>query len=446
MLTRNESELRSRSATMDTEALRYAAARELEQAHLWRPYASRESQLSDDAPVFVRGEGPWLFTQRGERLFDGFGSWWVSALGHQHPRLIAALKTQAETLAHAAFAGALNAPALRLTEALVRAAPPGLSRVFFSDNGSTAVEVALKMAFQYFRQNGNPERQRFLALSGAFHGDTVGAMSVGDIPEFNALFEGLLFPVTRPVEADWEAVAEQAVDHIRAQGHELAGVIVEPMVQGASGMRFWSAAALRAVAEATREAGAWLIADEVFTGFGRTGPMWACEHAGVVPDLLCSSKGLTGGVLPFAATLANERLFEGFDGGLERAFMHGHTYHGNPLGAAVATEVLAVFEEDCILDKAAPKAVQLAEAFAALGAHPRVRGARTLGMLGAFEVDGVAGYRARGAANLAAEARKHGLWLRPLGNTVYLTPPLNVPDDDLAWALHQLKTSLESLG
>ncbi len=406
----------------------------LDRRHVWRPYTSSEDHEGVDPIVVARAEGPFLYDVDGRRYIDGNASWWCNSLGHGHPRIRRALARQAETLMHCALAAITHGPAAELAAELAAIAPPGLERVFFSDDGSTAVEVAVKMAFQHWQQNGRAERRRFVSLAGAFHGDTFGAMSVGGIEAFRGVFGPLLFDVVHAPAPGDESGFEQAVAHIEAllasEGASIAGVIVEPLVQGAAGMRIWAPALLRRLREATTRADTFLIADEVFTGFGRTGPMWACAHADVAPDLLCTSKGLTGGVLPFAATLATARIFDGFRGGKERALMHGHTFCGNPLGAAVAREVLDVYRDEDVLGQVRDKAPRIREAFARLAAVPGVVRVRTLGMVGAADL-GETGYYGGIGPRVAAAARRLGAYLRPLGNTVYITPALTIPDEAL---------------
>ena len=346
---------------------------------------------------------------------------------------------------HCTFAAATHEPAVRLAAELVDVAPDGLRRVFFSDNGSTSVEVALKMAFQYWQQNGRPRRKRFLSLPGAYHGDTLGAMSAGRVDAFSSVFRPLLFEVERPpepIDGQWEPVFDRLLEMIRTGAEELAGVIVEPVVQGAAGMRMYPPELLAAVREETQRADIFLIADEVFTGFGRTGPMWASEHARVAPDLLCTAKGLSGGMLPFAATLATDRIYEGFRGDKSRALMHGHTFCANPLGAAVAREVLAIYREERILESAAPKARKLAAGIAAMTEVAGVTAPRALGMCAAFEV-GAAGYMGTLGWRISDVALDLGAHLRPLGNTVYLVPPLNIEDADLERLLQVVRESTE---
>jgi adenosylmethionine-8-amino-7-oxononanoate aminotransferase len=417
----------------------------LDRRFLWRPYTSSEDHASKPLFVVERAEGPWLIGPDGRRLLDASGSWWCNNLGHGHPRIRRALTEQAEQLMHCTLAAATHEPAARLAAELVEVAPKGLTRVFYSDNGSTAVEVALKIAFQYWQQNGHAKRTRFLSLPGAYHGDTIGVMSAGAVDEFSAVFRPLMFDVSRPsgpVEHDWAPVFESLFSMLRRDGDEIAAVIVEPMVQGAAGMRMYSSELLLELRRETERAGTLLIADEVFTGFGRTGTMWACDHAGITPDLLCTAKGLSGGMLPFAATLATERIYDGFRGDKSRALMHGHTFCGNPLGAAVAREVLAIYREEQIVDAAATKAATLQTGIAAMTEIPGVTHPRARGMCAAFEV-GASGYMGQVGWEISDAALELGAHLRPLGNTIYLVPPLNIEDDDLEQLLGIVRASTE---
>ena len=346
---------------------------------------------------------------------------------------------------HCTLAAATHEPAARLAAELIDVAPEGLSRVFYSDNGSTAVEVALKIAFQYWQQNQQPSRRRFVALPGAYHGDTLGVMSAGAVDALTAVFRPLLFEVARPsepVDHDWEPVFGELFSILRERPDEIAAVIVEPIVQGAAGMRAYPAELLAELRRVTEQTGALLIADEVFTGFGRTGPMWGCDHANITPDLVCTAKGLSGGMLPFAATLATERLFDGFRGDKSRALMHGHTFCGNPLGAAVAREVLAIYRDENVIEAARPKAAKVEKAILAMKDIPGVKHPRAVGMCAAFEV-GAAGYMGQVGWQISDVAFELGAHLRPLGNTVYIVPPLNVDDADLDRLLEIVRASTE---
>ena len=380
----------------------------LDRTHLWRPYTSSDDHEHKPLIFVERTEGPWLITPDGTRLLDASGSWWCNNIGHGHPRLRSALAKQAELLIHCTLAGVTHKPAALLAAELARVAPPDLERVFFSDNGSTSVEVALKIAFQYWQQNGRPERTLFVALPGAYHGDTLGAMSVGDVKEFNTLFRSLMFNVKTPqdvVDGDWGPVVDTIVGLLRHEGDRIAALIVEPLVQGATGMRMYPPEVLQTLREETKKADTFLIADEVFTGFGRLGTMWACDTAGIAPDLMCTAKGLTGGMLPFSATLSTSRIYDGFRGNKNRALMHGHTFCGNPLGAAIALEVLAVYEQEDILSNAQPKAERLAKAIDDIGSIPGVRSPRARGMCAAFDV-GNPGYMGQKGWEISAIAQK----------------------------------------
>ncbi len=428
-----------------------AALVALDRAHVWHPYTASEDHEELDPIVVSGAEGAYLVDVDGRRYLDATSSWWCAALGYGHPRLLAAAKGQLDRFAHVALAGTTHAPAAELARELVAVAPRGdraLTRVFYGDNGSTAVEIALKMAFQFFQQNGETERRRFLSLPGAYHGDTVGAMSVGALDELGGVFAPLLFGKNERPELreahEWEAAFAELEAELDARGGDVAGVIVEPLVQGAAGMRMYAPELLARLRAACDRAGTLLIADEVFTGFGRTGRMWACEHAGVVPDLLCTAKGFSGGILPFSATLTTERLFDGFRGDATRALLHGHTFCGNPLGAAVALEVLAVFGAEDVLPGVARKAEVLDEGFERLGALPGVKRARTLGLIGACDL-GDEGYYGRAGRAVQAAARARGVNLRPLGDVIYVVPPLTIDDDDLAQLLRVVEASLREV-
>ena len=401
-----------------------------------------------DPLVIARAQGSRLFDADGRSYLDGNASWWSSTLGHAHPRLLAALRLQADSLGHTALAGIAHAPAAELAEALCRVAPAGLEHVFYSDDGSTAVEVALKLALQYWAQNGRPERRRFVALEDAFHGETLGATAIGGVEAFRRPFAGALlecFFVAPPREPGSLARAIEALSRTLATHADgIAALVVEPAVQGAAGMRPYDPAFLRAARELCDRHDVFLVFDEVFTGYGRSGPMWAAQHAGVSPDLLCTAKGFTGGLLPMAATLATPRIFDGFLGDASRAFYYGHTFCGHPLGAAVALEVLRVFEEEEILARAASKAARIAAAFEAMQGLPGVTSTRALGMLGALDLAGDAGYLARTGWRVYEEALRRGAYLRPLGNVVYVTPSLNIPDADLDQLLAIARESVEA--
>jgi len=420
---------------------------ELDKSHVWHPYTAMGKYVAETDPlVVVRAEGARLYDADGRSFIDANSSWYCAALGHRHPRLVAALREQAETLCHVALAGITHEPAARLAAELAACGPGALPHVFFSDDGSTAVEVALKLAGQYWLQNGRPERRRFVALEGAFHGETLGATLLGGVDVFRRAFAGLIGECLRaPTDAGgYERTFAVLSDLVSAHADEIAAVVVEPVVQGAGGMRIYDPALLRAVREITARHDVFLVLDEVFTGYGRTGPMWAAEHAGVTPDLVCLAKGFTSGILPMAATLASKRVFEGFLGGTERAFLHGHTFTGNPLGARVALEVLAVYREERVIERAVPKAARIAARFARLGELPGVSGVRTLGMVGALDLN-AGGYLDQAGWRVYEHARRRGAYLRPLGSTVYVTPPINIADADLDELLDILEESVRAV-
>ncbi len=410
----------------------------LDRAHVWHPYTQMQTAPSP-LPV-VRAEGVWLELADGRRILDGISSWWVNLFGHNHPRLNAALTAQAAELEQVIFAGFTHEPAARLAAELVALAPPGLTRVFFSDDGSTAVEVAMKMAIQQWRQRGEGRRRLFVALEHAYHGDTFGAMAAGGDAVFHGVFADLLCDVLRaPVPASEREVpgALAALEALLDRaGDEVAAVIVEPIVQAAGGMRIHPASFLRGVRAATRERGLPLVADEIFTGFGRTGRMFACEHAGVAPDLLCLSKGLTGGYMPLAATLASEEIYAAFlSEERGRAFFHGHSYTANALACAVARASLALFAESNCLGRIAELARLFARRLELISALPGVARVRGIGALAVVELEAPAGERVTGyldarGPRLAQEFLDRGVLLRPLGNVIYFLPPYAITDDE----------------
>jgi adenosylmethionine---8-amino-7-oxononanoate aminotransferase len=425
----------------------------LDKRRVWHPYTEMGSYIATTDPLVVaRAAGSRLFDVDGRSFLDANSSWWVSALGHNHPRLVAALGRQAEQLCHCSLAGITHPEAALLADELVQIAPRGLERVFFSDNGSTSIEVAVKLAVQFAAQNGAPKRRRFLALEGAFHGETVGATSLGGVELFRRPFAGILFDcvhVAPPANGEAYHKAFDDLDRaLRAAPDEIAAVVLEPRVQGAAGMRIYSDDFLRHVRRRCDEHDVLLVYDEVFSGYGRTGPMWACHASGTSPDLLCLAKGFSGGMFPMAATLATERLFQGFVGDKSRTFFYGHTYCGNPLGAAVAREVLRVYRDEHILERAAPKARAIADAFAALADLPRLSSVRALGMIGAVDLvgaEGTAGYLAEAGWRVYQAALRRGLYLRPLGNVVYVAPALNIPDRDLEELLGKVREAIEEV-
>ncbi len=407
----------------------------LDARHVWHPYTQH---LTAPTPIVVeRAEGAYLYDASGRQILDAISSWWVTLHGHGTPEIADAIARQARTLDQVIFAGCTHEPAVRLADGLVHAAPPGLSRVFFSDNGSTAVEAAVKMALQYAANRGTP-RRLVAALEHAYHGDTFGAMSVGDRSVFSAPFDEHLFDVARLPDPGVDPDATlRAFDALLAdRAGEVAALIVEPLVLGAGGMRLWHETTLRALAARCRAHDVLLIADEVLTGFGRTGALFACARAAITPDIMCLSKGITGGFLPLGATLATERVFAAFlSNDRRRTLFHGHSYTANPIACAAALASLALVRApESIAARARIEAAH-GRGIARIAGHPRVKRPRVLGTIAAFELAGTEhGYLAHVGPALGAFALERGVLLRPLGDTCYLMPPYCTSDDDLAHA------------
>jgi adenosylmethionine-8-amino-7-oxononanoate aminotransferase len=428
----------------------------LDRARVWHPYTAMDEFATKDPLVVTRASGSRLFDADGRSYLDGNASWYVATLGHGHPRLVARIHEQVEALAHCSMAGIAHEPGARLADALCQIAPPGLTRAFFTDDGSTAVEVAVKMAAQFWQQQVGPgagaarKKTRFVALEGAFHGDSIGAASLGGVEVFRRPFGPLLFDcvhVPFPADNAYEHAFEALSNTIKDGHDDIAAVVVEPVVQGASGMRIYDTAFLAELRALTLRRNVLLIVDEVFAGYGRTGPMWATDHAAVTPDIMCVGKAMSP-LLPMGATLTTDQVQSAFRGGKERALMYGHTLCGNPLGAALALEVLEVYRDERVLEQAVPKAAAIATAFARLGSIPGVARTRALGMIGAADLEGAGGahggYLGELGWRVYDEARARGAYLRPLGDTVYVTPPLNIPDEDLGLLLDIVRQSIEA--
>ena len=401
----------------------------LDRQVLWHPF----TQMAEWAPlVIARGEGSFLFDRQGRRYLDGVSSLWCNVHGHCHPRLDQALARQAALLSHSTFLGLTHEPGIRLAEELLSAAPPGLTRVFYSDSGSTAVEIALKQSFQYWQLTGRPTKQRFLRLGDAYHGDTLGAVGVGGIDLFHRVFGPLLvpsIPVPTPAGTDGTATLDRLRDELERRSYEIAALIMEPLIQGAAGMLVHPAGFLSQAAALCRAHGVHLILDEVATGFGRTGRMFGCEHESVAPDFLCLAKGISGGYLPLAATLTTEPIYAAFLG--KRAemkhFFHGHTYTANPLACAVGRESLALLREST-LHNAQERGRELAAALSRVRVRPGVREVRQCGMMAGIELEPRPG-RALGV-EVCDRAREHGVILRPLGDVVVWMPPLTLSQEE----------------
>lgn len=407
---------------------------ERDKKYIWHPYTPMEAYLREGKPlVIARASGARFYDMDGRSFIDGNASWWTSLLGHNHPRLVAALKEQAELFCHTSIAGITHEPAIEIAERLVSVAPEGLNHVFFSDNGSTAVESALKLSAQYWYQIGKEEKSHFLALEHAFHGETLGVTALGGVAAFRQPFSRLTMPTTHlPSPADDLDRAVSELERVlSSEARSIAALVIEPLIQGAGGMRVYPPEYLRVARTLTERYGVHLIVDEVFTGYGRTGRFWASDHAEIQPDIIATAKGLSGGLLPFAATLIQDHVFRGFLGDSSRAFYYGHTYCGNPLGARVAAEVLRVYEEEKILERAQESSRILASCFDALSTIPGVSNVRHLGMCAAFDLSQNAHYLETLGWRVYEAALRRGAYVRPLGNVVYLTPPLNIPREDL---------------
>jgi adenosylmethionine-8-amino-7-oxononanoate aminotransferase len=396
----------------------------------------------------TRAEGVYLETANGQRILDGISSWWVNVHGHSHPRLNNALMIQTQLLAQVVFAGFTNEPAEQLALELVKRTPNGLERVFYSDDGSTAVEVALKMAYQYWRNRGEAGRDLFVSLNNAYHGDTFGSMSVGGVDVFHSTFRRLLFPVRRIAHPDHPGTGTTLETILETDRHRIAAVIIEPTLQGAAGMIMWPDSFLRSVRQQTMDAGIPLIADEVFTGFGRTGPMFACEHGPISPDIMCVSKALTGGYLPLGATLCTEEIYQAFlsdEPGY--ALLHGHSFTGNALSCSVALESLALFDEEHRLDQVARLERLFAERLTEIAPLPAVRAVRNIGAMAAMDLKprSTGGYFDTLGPFLYDQFLTRGILLRPLGNTLYFLPPYVIEDTDVHRVFDAIKEVVEKL-
>lgn len=419
---------------------------------LWHPCTQMKDHEQLPVIPIRRGEGVWLEDFDGKRYLDAVSSWWVNVFGHANPRINERIKAQVDQLEHVILAGFSHQPVIELSERLVALTPAGLDRVFYADNGSSCIEVALKMSYHYWRNVGQPEKRRFVTLTNSYHGETVAAMSVGDVALFTETYQGLLLDTLkvpspdcylRPEGMDWEAHSRQMFAHMErtlAEHHaSVAAVIVEPLIQGATGMRMYHPVYLRLLREACDRYGVHLIHDEIAVGFGRTGTMFACEQAGIRPDFLCLSKALTGGYLPLAACLTTDAVYQAFydDYHTLRAFLHSHSYTGNPLACAAALATLDIFAEDDVIEANKPLARRMAEATAHLVDHPHVGEVRQTGMALAIEMSADKARRTpypwqerRGLA-VYQHALSRGALLRPLGNVVYFLPPYVITPEQI---------------
>ncbi len=421
---------------------------------LWHPFTQMKTYAAErpEPPIIERAEGSWLVDVEGRRYLDANSGYWCVPLGYRRPEIDAAVRDQLDRVAHSTLLGLSSVPAIELAATLARVAPKGLGRVFYADSGSEAVEAAAKMAFQYWRHNRRPERSRFITLAEGYHGDTIGAMSLGGIELFHGAYKPLLFetvkvpppycyrcPFGRRRESCSMECAGAMREMIRREGRHLAAVVIEPILQGPGGMIPQPPGYLRAVAEAARKVGALLVFDEVAVGLGRCGRMFACEIEGVVPDLLCLAKGLTGGYVPLSAVLASDEVYEAFLGKYEefKTFFHGHTYTGNCLGAAAALATLSVLEKDRIIERLPRSIERLASGLKALRGHPHVGDVRGTGMMWGVELVADKESKARfpvarriGHAAVL-EARRRFVNFRAIGDLILVAPPLTATESEL---------------
>ena len=434
---------------------------ELDRTAVWHGFTQMEEY---DPLVIARGEGNWLIDIAGNRLLDGVSSLWCNLHGHNHPGINAAIRDQLDRIAHVTSLGMSGRTAVELAGRLVDITPSGLNHVFFSSDGSSSVEAALKMAFQYWQQREvpKPSKTQYVAMGAAYHGDTTGGVSLGGVEHFHSLFGPLLFEVLRGPCPDTYRIPDDAGDPcdyyfakmetlLRENHQQIAAVVIEPLVQGAAGMIIHPDGFLRRIRELTQQLDILLICDEVATGFGRTGRMFACEHEQVIPDLMCIAKGLTGGYLPMAATLATDDIWNAFLGstGDARQFFHGHTYSGNPLAAAAAMASLDIFENERVLESLPIKIDQLSTQLESLKSHPNVGSIRQKGLMVGIELvqdaerkTGFPYSEARGA-KVCRYARDRGVWIRPLGNVIVLMPPLSIQPSEIEQLVDSVRYGLE---
>ncbi len=427
---------------------------EWDRHHYWHAF----TQMAEYEPLVIeRAEGVWLYDLAGKRYLDGVSSMWCNLFGHRNPKIDAAVRDQLDRVAHNTSLGMGNSTTATLARRLAELAPGNLEHVFFASDGSSAIEAALKMAFQYWhqREQPRPEKTKYVALGEAYHGDTLGSASVGGIPRFHALFSPLLFEVIRAPSPGFNNGAEASLTHLEEilaeHHHEIAAMVLEPLVQAAAGIVFHPPGYLAGVRELTRKYDVLLIADEIVTGLGRTGNLFACNAEEVVPDFLCLGKSLSGGYLPLSATITNPEIFSGFMGTASsgRALMHGHTFAGNPLGAAAAHATLDILEQEKILERLPEKFAILEKILSCLAVHPRVATTRQKGMIAAVELSPTENPadryppELRIAYSICAETLSRGVWLRPLGDVLVIMPPLSISDEELEFLGNTLLEAID---
>ena len=432
--------------------------------HVWHPCSQMKDYEQFPQIVIKKGQGVWLYDENNHRYLDAVSSWWVNLFGHANPRISQVLSDQAFTLEHTIFANFTHEPAIKVAEKLVALTPEGLNKVFFADNGSSAIEVALKMSFQYHVQAGKTAKKRFLALTDAYHGETLGALSVGGVGLYNKVYQPLLLDTLRaqgpdcfrcPFQDKPESCHAQCIQYVEEELHahheEMTAVIIEPLIQAAAGMKMYPPIYLKRLRELCTAYDVHLIADEIAVGFGRTGTVFACEQAEISPDFMCLSKGLTGGYLPLSAVLTTDGIYNAFydDYGTMKAFLHSHSYSGNPLACRVALEVLTMFEEEQVIDMIQNKGERMrALALEAFDQLPYVGEYRQIGLVGAIEL--VANYQtkepfpneARIGYQIYQRALAKGLLIRPLGNILYFMPPYIISDEEMRFMIHTTKETI----
>ncbi|MDP2399894.1 MAG: adenosylmethionine--8-amino-7-oxononanoate transaminase [Burkholderiales bacterium] len=422
---------------------------------VWHPCTQMKQHETLPIIPVARAQGCWLYDCDGKRYLDAVSSWWVNLFGHAEPRINAALIDQLQTLEHAMLAGFTHEPVVRLSERLSAKTGGALGHCFYGSDGASATEIALKMSFHYWRNTGQPAKTEFVSLAGSYHGETLGALSVTDVALFKDTYAPLLRASTQVPSPDWRQAASgvsprehaiacaQALERHLEQHHAAtAALIIEPLVQGATGMAMYDAEYLRQARLLCDRYGVHLIADEIMTGFGRTGSFFAYEQAGIVPDFLCLSKGITGGYLPLSAVLATDRVYEAFyDDEVTRGFLHSHSYTGNALACRAALATLDIFEQDRVIETNRDKAARMTALTRELSAHPRVRDFRNTGMIWAFEVEAAGPGFGRRFFEAALERE---LLLRPIGNTVYFMPPYSISDDEMGLLAERTLDLVES--
>jgi adenosylmethionine-8-amino-7-oxononanoate aminotransferase len=438
-------------------AIRTQSMQDLDYRHLWHPYTDTNAWESGPYVCFERAKGVYLYDNNGRAVLDGIASWWAVALGHSHPKIVAAIREQAGVLQHSILGNQTHPLAVKLAARLADIAPADLNRVYFASDGASATEAALKMAIQYWYNRGVRGRTRFVALDEGYHGDTLGAVGVGFVPTFHAPFDtavvkSLVAPSPhRFGNPDDEKDRAHALDTfaqlermVSAHAHEIAAVIIEPLCQGAAGIRIYHPEYLRRVRTLCDAHDILLIADEIAVGFGRTGATFACDLAGITPDILCLGKALTGGTLPMSAAIASDEIYDAFRNvpGEDRTFYDGHTFCGNPITSAAALAFLDAFETENVMDNVAARTSQLADGMARIARHRSVAYYKTLGLIGMVSISAEAGGSAC-AKLIARRAMESGLFIRPLGNVLYLWPPLVTNEAELGEMIDTFRTAMD---